>query len=601
MGELPLCKRAVIGSNPIASILALLLTSSSSACNRHVAESPAPPSPLVAERRALHAAEADLLWSQAQAALAGGVGVEAARAVKMGLALDAARFEPLLPGVLELVGPAIGQELLAGHDPARAAALAEQAEREAVRALHAEGGVPEGLVGVRRAHGRTAMAGVVAEYLEAVDPARLAEAAHQRLAWVAEARGLPALAPKEAKSGDAVIDAAIRTGMPEPVAVGEGVNGALASLDAYTRAIWPPEIQAWTQHHAGVVVGVGLELVDGPDGGVIVSLPVVNGAAWRAGIHQGDRLVSVGGTQVTALASPRAEAAMAKLAGEPGSPVVLELVRGSEPLSVTLTREATSEVTVHGWRRGPSNTWVPGVQGREGLVLVRISAFRPETDEAFDALLEGVSPSGVVLDLRGNHGGDVMAAANVADRFVADGTVAALSGRTIAPQELAEGEVAWNTALPGHPLESVPVVVVVDEETASSAELLAGALRERRGAKLVGATTFGKGLSQALRADESVGVAWQVTTGVWSLPSGRPLEGGASAGLEPDLSLPLSAAERFLVRVLREQREHPTAHSDGSPMVYVGPVGREDLPTLSADPQLEAAFTVLAGSGPSRR
>jgi C-terminal processing protease CtpA/Prc len=156
-------------------------------------------------------------------------------------------------------------------------------------------------------------------------------------------------------------------------------------------------------------------------------------------------------------------------------------------------------------------------------------------------------------------------------------------------------------AVPGHALEGVPIVVLVDRETASAAELLAGALRERAGATLVGERTYGKGLSQALESDPKAGVSWQVTQSAWTLPSGAKLEtvGGVRRGLAPDVEVALTTAERFQVRGMRAEREALRSHQDSSPVPSRAIGVRADLPRLSADPQLEAALRIARGATPA--
>jgi carboxyl-terminal processing protease len=237
------------------------------------------------------------------------------------------------------------------------------------------------------------------------------------------------------------------------------------------------------------------------------------------------------------------------------------------------------------------------VQPEPGLTWLRLVSFRPHTDEQLDALLPA-EPGVVLLDLRGNGGGDVMAAVNVVDRFVTDGVLVALTGRTIPPPKGGEGgELPWNAAVPGHPLEGVPVVVLVDRNTASAAEIVAGSLRERVGAVLVGERTYGKGLAQALRVNAELGVGWQVTNGVWTLPSGQALEplDEGKAGLVPDVEVVMSPAERLQVGVLRRQREMPTAHPDGTAVPDLGTTARAELPRLSDDPQGVRALEVARG------
>src|SRR5690606_2525549 len=124
--------------------------------------------------------------------------------------------------------------------------------------------------------------------------------------------------------------------------------------------------------------------------------------------------------------------------------------------------------------------------------------------------------------------------------------------------------------------ESIPLVVLVDRDTSSAAEILAGALQERARAVVVGAPTWGKGLSQALRAAPGGGYALQVTNLVWTLPSGRQLshelEGGG--GIRPDLHVELGPAERYLVAQLTSRRTALRTHADGTPMRPTTPDAR---------------------------
>lgn len=530
----------------------------------------ATPDPLDAERHRVHDAERELLLAAATAALEDGRPADAARAATMGSEVDAAAFGPLLeriaatgdPRALTVLGVGEGLE------------SAEVAERYA-------SGVPASLAGIDRARGAAVLAGAWAEHHVAPDDTLADAAVARRLALVGERLGV--VVP-EAVGVEPRIARAIAAGLPEAVAVGEGVGAALGSLDRYTRPVWPAELGSWEQHHAGVATGVGVALVAAPDGRPVVELPTPGGPAWRAGVHAGDLVVRVDDRPVAAVAE-----ADAALQGETGSAVAVAVHREGLPLRFALVREEVPEDTVFGWRR-TADGWDPFVA--PGVALVHVAAFRPHTDEEVDALLAPHAPEAVVLDLRGNGGGDVMAAVNVADRFVADGVLAHLVGRTLAPPAPGpNGELPWNAAVPGHALEGVPVVVLVDRESASASEIVAGALRERAGAVLVGERTFGKGLSQALRVDAALGVGWQVTNGAWQLPSGAGVEGG----LTPDVVLALSPGERMLVAELRARRERPPVHPDGTPLPYLGTVARPELPRLSADPQLAAAVEAAAG------
>ncbi|MEQ1572420.1 MAG: S41 family peptidase, partial [Myxococcota bacterium] len=515
----------------------------------------APPSPsavlLDAERRLLQVAEREVLWKTAATAPP----AEAAAAAVLGLELDPARFGPVVDR-LSTVDDVDVLELLASRvDRERYGARAEQLR---VRERYRSGAGEFRWVGVDRPKGERVLVGIDAEYVSEVPHDRMVAAAVRRFEAMWAVREHWARWARPVTAGATVlatIDDAIAAGLPEPEAVGEGVEAALAALDPYTVPVWPAEIARWREHHAGSSTGIGVELAaEGPR--VVVSLPVVDGPAWVAGVHAGDVLLAIDGGPVDSVG-----AANAALGGEPGTTVELTVGRDGAERTYAIVRAAVPEETVKGYRR-TADGWDPWVA--PGIALVHVSAFRPHTDRAFDAVVPA-SAEAVVLDLRGNSGGDVMAAVEIADRFVADGELAWLGGRTVAPPAPgANGELPWNAAVPGQAFEGVPVVVLVDRRTASSAELVAGALRERAGAVLVGDRTYGKGLAQALRTDDALGVAWQVTNGTWMTPSRRALEGpgGARSGLEPDLALALSPSERLLTDAMRRRRELPPTHPD---------------------------------------
>jgi carboxyl-terminal processing protease len=536
---------------------------------------------LDAERRLLRVAEREVLWRTAKTAASER---ESVNAVVLGLEVDKARFEPLLEPLSHSDDPDVLDTLAHRVDAER---YGERAEALAVRARYRPGG--PGIArwpGVDRARGKAVLDGVTREYVTDVPADRMAAAVTRRYAalWaVHDAFPQWERAPT-GSSVVALIEDAVAAGLPEPVAVAEGVEAALSALDPYTVPVWPGELARWKEHHAGASLGVGVELANGPDGTVVVALPTVGGPAWRGGVHAADRVVRVGDT---AAENPGQVAYL--LGGEAGTTVALTVDRAGTERAFSLVREEVPEETVTGWRR-TSEGWDPWVA--PGIAWIHVRAFRPHTDEELDAILAGPARA-VVLDLRGNPGGDVMSAVELADRFVPDGELAWLGGRTIAaPKAGANGELPWNVAIPGQALEGVAVVLLVDGRTASAAELVAGALRERAGAKLVGDKTFGKGLAQALRVDEALGVGWQVTNGTWMTPSHLALEGpgGVRTGLVPDVAIPLSPAERLQADAMRRARELPPAHPDGSPVLDVGLVARSDLPRLSDDPQAVEAL-----------
>lgn len=369
---------------------------------------------------------------------------------------------------------------------------------------------------------------------------------------------------------------------PSPQVVTTWTDAALAALDTHTRMIWPSQVGGWEEHHAGVYVGVGLEL--GFTDAVRVRWPIPDGPAWEAGLQQGDRLLAIDDQPVTSV-----DQAARALRGEEGTTVQVTVDRRGAELGFTVPRRSIVPPTVVGWTRGPDNRFDPWLDQDAGIAYLRVISFRRHTDEALDQLIEPLLGQirAVVLDLRGCPGGDLDAAAQVADRFVARGTLVHLEGRRLPPPP-PPGVVAWNDALEGHPLEGLPVAVLIDGQTASSAEIVAGALDQLADALLIGAPTYGKASSQRLIPLD--GFALQLTNLRWKLPNGQLLDG---VGVHPDELLPLGLAGTYQIDLMRRRREHARTHADGSPILPDLPSPRPDLPVLDDDPHVIRALLRL--------
>ncbi|MEO0602498.1 MAG: S41 family peptidase [Myxococcota bacterium] len=553
---------------------------------------PAPPrldKALTAQREAIHAAETERLLATATAALERGDLVEAATAVAGGHPLAPTRFAPFVDRLLHELPASTGAELARTLDPPEAVALGRRAEARSVAERYAEREVPSPLAGVTRAHGEAVLEAARAKYVTAVDATSWLRAAHARLDLVADAWAVDVPASPDLPT---LWTNAMAAGLPEPVVVGETTAAALGALDRWSRPVWPAEITAWTQQHDGVQVGIGVQIFD-RDGSVVVGYPVPGSAAWDGDVLQDDVIVGIDGVRVADMPAPAIDAVVDALHGPPGSAARVTLARDAQEHTVTLTRRSVPAETVVGYVRDSDNGWSPWLDEGRSIAYVRIGALRPHSDEAFDALLHGLTPKALILDLRGNAGGDVQAALEVADRFVAEGVLAQLTGRTVRDPVPAEGEVPWNVAVPGHALEPLAnarrprIVAVIDEGTGSAAELLALMLRQHAGAVVVGAESYGKLSTQVLGSDERLPVAWQITHGQLRVPKQPP------APVVPDHEVALSPAEGVLVDVLLARREHLRSHRDGSPIRYTGPASDGTLPPLDRDPQLAMARAVL--------
>ena len=318
------------------------------------------------------------------------------------------------------------------------------------------------------------------------------------------------------------------------------VEGMLKALgDRWSAYFTPPEFSSFADGLDGRYSGIGVWLRAAQGGELYVASVQALSPAAKAGVLAGDRLLEVGGEDV---ATASLGVAATALRGAPGTTVTLRLSRDGEPLDVEVHRAdvASSDVEV--------------AQLKGGVEVVRIAAFTRGVGTAVRRAVtasSGETATGVVLDLRGNPGGLLTEAVEVASQFLDGGAVVSYQRR--------DEPVVHLDAL-GTGNTTVPVVVLVDDGTASAAEVVAAALQDRNRAVIVGSRTYGKGSIQE-PSTLSDGSAIELTVGTYLTPSGRKLDG---VGIEPDVVVSTRAgsasAEQRALEVLRGL----VAASDGS-------------------------------------
>ncbi len=303
------------------------------------------------------------------------------------------------------------------------------------------------------------------------------------------------------------------------------IAGAVASLgDRFSHYLTPAEFHEFDSppHFTGIGVAVGPERR-----GLLIARVFDSSPAERAGLKAGELIIGVNGRKLEGLS---AESATALIKGLPGTDVELEVEAPRTPHAaraalrrVTITRATISEPVVASETRT-----VHGVK----LGVVALATFSPgahgEVREAVEHELK-IGARGIVLDLRANGGGLVEEAQLIASIFIAKGTIVSTHGRSQPSETL----TATGDAIPG----SIPVVVLVDMNTASAAEIVTAALQDHHRATVVGTHTFGKGVFQE-QEPLSNGGALEITVGEYFTPDGRNLGGGGvkqGAGITPEV------------------------------------------------------------------
>lgn len=302
----------------------------------------------------------------------------------------------------------------------------------------------------------------------------------------------------------------------------DGLQAAVASLhDPYSH-YYPPALYRSFQYQTNPqVAGIGVEVAVQPvDGGIEVEEVIQGSPAARAGLRHGDIITAVGGTS---LSGKTVSQGSKLIRGSAGTPVRLTIRAGGRSRVVTITR-ANVTVPVAASKllhyRGRTIGYLQFAQFTQGSAA--------ELRLQLQRVLRG-GAQGLILDLRDNPGGLLEQAVGVASLFIRSGTIVTTRGRS-QPTEV-------YTALGDAIAPRIPLVVLVDRGTASSAEIVTGALKDRGRAKVVGTRTYGKGVFQQL-FPLAGGSALDLTVGEYFTPNGHNLGGGGvkeGRGIKPNI------------------------------------------------------------------
>ncbi|MEL7231184.1 MAG: S41 family peptidase [Pseudomonadota bacterium] len=366
----------------------------------------------------------------------------------------------------------------------------------------------------------------------------------------------------------------------EVEAIEAAIDGMLGSLDPHSAYLSTSDFERMQVTTSGEYGGLGIEVTQ-EDGFVKVVTPMDDTPASRAGLEPGDYLTAINGQPIVGLSL---DDAVRDMRGPAGSDITVTVLReGEDAFDVTLTREVIQPKSV---------TW----RAEDGeIAYLRISTFNERTtislEEALDEVRDeiGARPKGIVLDLR-NIGGLLDQAITVSDLFLSGGEIVSTIGRR-------EGDVARYNARGGEEFRNVPIVVLINEGSASASEIVAGALQDRDRATVLGMTSFGKGSVQTvipLGADRG---AIRLTTAKYYTPSGRSIQ---ATGIEPDLEVANERlSEEDLAKIRRyTEADLPNAIANEEGSERVVPHVPADMPPEEYDGedyQLERALDLLRG------
>jgi carboxyl-terminal processing protease len=302
-----------------------------------------------------------------------------------------------------------------------------------------------------------------------------------------------------------------------PVAtVMEFCCGAANSLDPYSALLTPNQFRDACSLVAGNFVGLGVELK--MDSRQLMIVRVISGSpAEKAGILKNDQILSVDGQSVLSMPNDKAASL---LQGKEGTEVALVVkAPNAQPREVRAIR---MRVEV------PSVDRVQIIDPDQGIGYLQLAGFQKTTSYELDVALRELHHAGMrkslIVDLRGNPGGLLSMAVEVADRFVESGLIVSTRGRS-------NGEGLQFSARPGGTWH-VPLVLLIDDESASAAEILAGAIRDHHRGVLIGTRSYGKGSVQVMLPLAGWDAGMRLTTSKFYSPDGHPF---SMVGVQPDI------------------------------------------------------------------
>jgi len=343
---------------------------------------------------------------------------------------------------------------------------------------------------------------------------------------------------------------------PDEAKLREGaIKGMVEALDdPYTVYVPASERREFNKNLTGEYVGIGAQ-VNMQSGWLTIVSPLEDSPAWRVGLMPDDKVLEIDGKSTQGLT---VEECVDLLTGTPGTSVKLLIERDGQKLTQEITREKIKTRSVRGFHRDEANpqAWLHAIDPARKIAYVRVSQFTPNVSKEVKAALDGLGAGkgelkGLVLDLRFNPGGLLSEAEELADMFLREGIIVSTKGRAY------EDRVTRARAEGTYP--EFPIVVMLNQESASASEVLAGALVENNRAIILGTRSYGKGSVQSLiNLEEGGGAEIKLTEQGYYLPSGRSIsrqDDSPTWGVDPSPGFFVPMADKEILEMLTVRRK----------------------------------------------
>ena len=378
--------------------------------------------------------------------------------------------------------------------------------------------------------------------------------------------------------------------LPGPVAVMEFTDGAMEKLDPFSAVIWPHEVDEFFKNTQGHFGGVGVQ-ISLENGLLKVITPLEDTPAYKAGIMAGDVITAIDGKLTAGISIDQA---VHSIMGKPDTQVVLRIKREGEAQQkdYALNRAEIRVASVKGVDRDKDDQtrWNFMLDPESKIGYIRITGFQEDTAKELKNTLDQLDLQGmrgVILDLRFNPGGLLDVAVKMCDEFLDHGTIVSTRGRVARPTRR---DADHSMVIP----MNMPVIVLVNQYSASASEIFSGAMKDLNRGLIVGQRSFGKGSVQNLM-QLTPDAAMKLTQAHYYLPKGESLhrrDGSKTWGVEPDVTVQLTPAQvGSLIKARRDAEIIHAKISATTPATTQATTGKAPEPVY--DTQLDTALLLM--------
>jgi carboxyl-terminal processing protease len=338
------------------------------------------------------------------------------------------------------------------------------------------------------------------------------------------------------------------------------LEGMLQNLDPHSSFINTSEWKQFRRQIEGKFGGIGIQVeVDGETGRLRVIAPMVGTPAYEAGVLAGDQITEIDGKSAEGMSSDKA---VEVLTGRPGTDVKLTVLHenAEDPVTVTITRAIINIPSVIGDHRKPDDQWEFLIDKDKKIGYIRITSFIQNTAEDLKKVLDELKEQGMrglILDLRDDPGGLLSAAVEVVDLFLDHGEIVSTKGRNTQPKTF--------SASKDSPFGDLPMVVLVNQNSASASEIVSAALQDHHRATVVGQRSYGKGSVQNIFELDDGNSVLKLTVASYYRPSGENIHRFKNAkttdkwGVSPDKGCEVKLNLGDYVRWFRGRRDRDLA------------------------------------------